>query len=163
MTTDRPTVLFICTGNIARSLMAEAIVNHEFAEQLQSFSAGSQPKGHPHPLTLQTLQKYGVRTDALRSKSWDEFKDRSFDLVITLCDEAREAGCPEFPGEPRRVHWSLPDPAKDPDAHQSMFEAIYEALLEVIGLLAFGPNPDLAARAAEAGRQLTRRFAPRAI
>ena len=160
---QRIRILFLCTGNTARSLMAEAIANHEFAEKLHACSAGSQPKAQPHPLTLQTLQKYGVSTDRLRSKSWDEFKDQSFDLVITLCDVAGQASCPEFPGEPRRAHWSLPDPAEAPDTPQSMFEVIYDALVEAIGLLVYGPNPDLPARAAEAGRQLTRRFAPRAI
>ena len=163
MTADKLNILFLCTGNIARSLMAEAISNHEFAEKLHACSAGSQPKDGPHPLTLKTLEKYGVSIDGLRSKSWDEFKDLSFDLVITLCDVARQASCPEFPGKPRRAHWSLPDPAEAPDTPESMFEAIYDALVEAIGLLVYGPNPDLPARAAEAGRQLTRRFAPRAI
>lgn len=160
---DRVSILFVCTGNSARSILAEAISNHQFADGVRASSAGSHPKGQLHPLALQTLKKYDVSTDGLRSKSWDEFKEHSFDLVITLCDAAREASCPVFPGDPHHVHWSVPDPADHADALEDLFEGIYDALVEAIGYLLYGPDPDLAARAAEAGRQLSRRFAPRAI
>lgn len=162
MVDERSSILFVCTGNSARSLLAEAIANHEHGQRVQAFSAGSEPAGEPHPLTIQTLQKYGLSTDGVRSKSWDEFKDQSFDLVVTLCDGARQATCPDFPGEPRKVHWSLPDPTTD-ERPEDMFEAVYDALVEAIGLLIYSPFPDLTSRANEASRQLSQRFRPRVI
>ncbi len=158
---EQSSILFLCTGNSARSIMAEAIANQQFGGQIEAHSAGSKPKGEPHPLTLAILKKQGLQTDGLRSKSVDELKDRSFDLVITLCDEARQA-CPVFPGEPPQFHWGLPDPpaANPPEA---MFEAVYDALVEAIGLLVYGPDPDPAGRSAEAARVVSRRFSPRAL
>ncbi len=162
MAEGKTSVLFLCTGNSARSLMAEAIANHQFGDRLEVRSAGSHPKGEPHPLTLATLQKNGVSTEGLRSTSWNELKDRKFYLVITLCDAARNEACPAFPGEPRRAHWSLPDPAAA-DHPQDMFDAVYDALVEAIGLLVYGPQPDLGGRLSEIARQIVRRFTPRAI
>ncbi len=160
MTTNQHAILFLCTGNSARSLMAEAIANHEFRDQFRACSAGSQPAGEPHPLTLETLSNNGVSTEGLRPKGVEELVAQHVDLLITLCDEAR-GECASFVGVPA-VHWRLPDPpgADDPKA---MFTAVYEALVEAIGLMAHGPDPDLGGRAKEAARQLSRRLAPRAI
>ncbi len=160
MTTNQHAIGFLCTGNSARSLIAEAIANHEFADQFHACSAGSQPAAEPHPLTLETLSNNGVSTEGLRPKGVEELTGQHVDLLITLCDDARGA-CESFIGVPA-VHWKLPDPpaAEDPKA---MFATVYEALVEALGLLAHAPDPDLAGRAAEAGRQLSRRLAPRAI
>jgi protein-tyrosine-phosphatase len=162
MSDDRRLVLFLCTENSARSILAEAICNQKFSDRLHAFSAGSQPKGEVHPLALGILETNGLTTEKLRSKSWDELNDRSFDLVVTLCGDARGKTCPGNMGLAPKEHWIVPDPpaAEHPEG---MFEAVYDALFEAIGLLAYGPDPSLTGRAAEASRQLSRRFAPRAI
>ena len=162
MNGHQSSILFLCTGNTARSLMAEAIANHQFADRLRAASAGSQPKGEVHPLTLQTLQKNGIGTDRLRSKGLDGFQNELFDMVITLCNNASQVPCPGFLGAAPKAHWSLPDPVAA-ERPADMFEAIYDALVEAVGLLVYGPNPTLSARAAEVGRQLSQRFAPKAI
>lgn len=155
-------ILFVCTANSARSILAEAITNQQFGERLQAVSAGSQPAAEVHPQTFEILKRNKMSTEGLHSKSWNEFGDRGFDLVVTLCEGARDDACPKFPGDPPQAHWTLPDP---PSAEHtaSTFEAVYDALLEAIGLLAHGPNPSLEGRAAEATRVLNRRFAPRRI
>ena len=162
MADNRSLVLFLCTENSARSILAEAICNQKFGDRLHAFSAGSDPKGEVHPLALSTLERNGLSTDGLTSKSWDEFGDRSFDLVVTLCDSGKGRSCPGLAGQVPREHWIVPDPptAEHP---QGMFEAVYDALFEAMGLLAYGPDPSLPGRAQEAARQLARRFAPRAI
>jgi protein-tyrosine-phosphatase len=162
MEDNKHSVVFLCTGNSARSILAEAICNRKFGDRIHAFSAGSQPKSEVHPLALETLEANGVATEGLRSKSWDELSDRSFDLAVTLCDEARKQSCPGILAQAPQEHWILPDPpaAEHP---QGMFEAVYDALFEAIGLLAYGPDPSLTGRATEAARQLSRRFAPRAI
>jgi arsenate reductase (thioredoxin) len=109
-------VLFICTGNSARSIMAEALVNNLAVRQgkLQAFSAGSYPKGQPHPLALELLQENGIPVDGLRSKSWDEFAQPDaprLDFVFTVCDQAAGEQCPIWPGHPMTAHWGVPDPA----------------------------------------------------
>jgi arsenate reductase len=158
----KSSILFLCNGNSARSIMAEAIANAQFPGQLEARSAGADPKGDVHPLALQTLEKNGISAEGLRSKSWSELANERFDLVVTLCDEAREGPCPNFPGSPRHVHWNLPDPpvAERPE---DMFEAVCDALVEAIGLLVHGPYPDVTCRAGEGVGVLARRFAPRAI
>jgi protein-tyrosine-phosphatase len=162
MADKKSVVLFLCTENSARSILAEAICNQKFGDRLQAFSAGSAPKGEVHALALQTLEANGLATEGLRSKSWDEVSEGSFDLVVTLCDDARKASCPGLLAQAPQEHWIVPDPpsAEHP---QGMFEAVYDALFEAIGLLAYGPDPSLGGRASEAARQLSRRFAPRAI
>ncbi len=162
MSTSKTSILFLCTGNSARSIMAEAIVGHEFGDRLRASSAGSRPADEVNPLALETLRKYGIDTEGLQPKSWDDFRDRAFDLVITLCDASRQESCPGLPGGAPHAHWSLPDPPAA-DHPQDMFEAVYDALVEGLGLLAYGPSPSVADLAAEAGRALNRRFAPRAI
>lgn len=159
---DKKSILFVCSGNSARSILAEAIANQQFKNDLHAWSAGSDPKGEVNPGTLKILEENGLKAEGLRSKSWDEFAGRQFHLIVTLCDTARQEPCPSFPGNPPKVHWNLPDPAA-PDQPSSLFEAVYEALVESIGLLVHAPDPSLAGRAREASRVLHRRFAPRAI
>lgn len=107
-------ILILCTGNSARSLLGEALLNHYAAGRWQAYSAGSQTKGIPHPLALSTLQSHGIETHNLRSKSWDEFASAhapNLDVVITVCDNAANEMCPIWQGTPMKVHWGIADPA----------------------------------------------------
>src|SRR5450432_151560 len=107
-------VLFICTGNSARSILAEGLMNAIGQGRFRAYSAGSHPKGAVHPLALQTLQSMGVATQGLRSKSWDEFAAPGappIDFVFTVCDQAAGEACPYWPGAPVTAHWGMPDPA----------------------------------------------------
>ncbi len=107
-------ILFLCTGNSARSILGEAIVDREGMGRFRGFSAGSQPKGVPHPQAIALLQNLNHKTDDLRSKSWDEFAQPDapqMDFVFTVCDQAAGETCPYWPGQPATAHWGLPDPA----------------------------------------------------
>ena len=107
-------VLFLCTGNSARSILAECILNREGNGRFKAFSAGSHPKGQVHPFALDLLKKMNYPTTALRSKSWDEFAEPAaphMDFVFTVCDDAANEVCPIWPGQPMTAHWGLPDPA----------------------------------------------------
>ncbi len=109
-------VLFICTGNSARSIMAEAAINNLAISggKFKGYSAGSHPKGAIHPLALETLQRNHLPIDGLRSKSWDEFARTDaprLDFVFTVCDQAAAETCPVWPGQPMTAHWGVPDPA----------------------------------------------------
>ena len=106
-------VLVLCTGNSCRSVMAEALINAQCAGRYRAVSAGSQPVGFIHPGSMETLRRHGIPAGEPRSKSWDEFADQDFDMVITVCDQAASEHCPAFPGTPRRLHWSIPDPAQE--------------------------------------------------
>ena len=114
MPDDRKNVLFLCTGNSARSLMAEAIIEREGLGKFRGFSAGSQPKDAPHPRTIALLQHLNHDTSQIRSKSWEEFATPDapqMDFVFTVCDQAASEPCPIWPGQPMSAHWGVPDPA----------------------------------------------------
>lgn len=105
-------VLFLCTGNSCRSIMAEALLAHYGEENFISSSAGSFPTGKVHPLSLETLKARGIATQGYRSKSWNEFTNQKIDIVITVCNAAAGEACPLFPGKPLKAHWGVDDPAK---------------------------------------------------
>jgi arsenate reductase len=132
--TDPQNVLFLCTGNSARSIMAEAILNQIGGGQFKAYSAGSQPKGQVHPETLRVLESFGHKTSGLRSKLWDEFAGQeglTFDHIITVCNNAAGEACPIIPGEPAKLHWDIPDPA----AVEGTPEQIGAAFRDAYGML----------------------------
>ncbi len=107
-------VLFLCTGNSARSILGEAIMNHYFGDKFNAYSAGSNPNGIVNPNSIELLQSLKIPTDFARSKNWDEFAQDGapeLDFVFTVCDNAAAEVCPIWPGQPMSAHWGLPDPA----------------------------------------------------
>lgn len=120
-------VLFVCTGNSARSILAEALLNQLGKGKFQAFSAGSFPTGKVNPFALELLQKQGIDTTLFHSKSWDEFIDAPLDFVFTVCDSAANEICPIFPTKPLSVHWGIEDPAAvegtDDDKRRAFFKA----------------------------------------
>ena len=133
-------VLFLCTGNSARSIMAEAILNKLGAGKFHAYSAGSQPKNHVHPETIQLLQGLGYATGGFRSKSWSEFAKPGappLDFVFTVCDNAAGESCPVWPGQPMTAHWGVPDPAAaegSPAEIALAFKDTYRMLHQRIGV-----------------------------
>lgn len=124
-------VLFVCTGNSARSPIAEALLRHHTAGRMNAASAGSRPKQHMHPNTVQVLrEEFDVDIAGQRPQHLDTLAERRFDHVITLCDKAREA-CPEFGHDPRRVHWSIADPTKAGDTDQSTYPAFRRTAVDI--------------------------------
>jgi protein-tyrosine-phosphatase len=128
--TDWPyNVLFLCTGNSARSIIAEAILNNTGAGKFRAYSAGSQPKGEVNPHTITLLKNLGYDTSSYRSKCWDEFAEAGapeFDFVFTVCDNAAEA-CPVRPGRPMTAHWGIHDPAEAAGTEVEIASAFNEA------------------------------------
>jgi len=134
-------VLFLCTGNSARSILAEVLLNSRGQGRFKAYSAGSQPVGRVNPHALEFLRQAGLPTEGLRSKSWDEFAQPGappLDFVFTVCDSAASEVCPIWPGQPVTAHWGLPDPAavqgSDAD-QQKAFRGTFVALDRRIGLL----------------------------
>ena len=132
MTDHHPyNVLFLCTGNSARSIMAEAILNRSGQGRFRAFSAGSHPKGHVHPYALQLLNQLHYDVSELRSKSWLEFAQPAapkLNFVFTVCDNAAAEACPVWPGQPMTAHWGIPDPAEATGTEAEIRFAFADAL-----------------------------------
>jgi arsenate reductase len=128
---DRPyNVLFLCTGNSARSIIAEALLNHWGRDRFRGFSAGSHPKAAVHPIALELLKRMNLPTAGLRSKEWNEFASPAadpLDFVFTVCDNAAKEVCPYWPGQPMTAHWGVPDPAAVAGSETEKWVAFREA------------------------------------
>ena len=123
-------VLFLCTGNSARSVMGEVLLNHWGKGRFRAYSAGSQPKNAVNPLTLELLRAMKLSTDGLRSKSWNEFAQPDaprMDFIFTVCDQAAAETCPVWPGQPITAHWGVPDPAAVEGPHEKKMAAFRDA------------------------------------
>jgi protein-tyrosine-phosphatase len=142
-------VLFLCTGNSARSIMAEAILNKLGAGKFRAYSAGSRPKGNIHPEALRLLQSLGYETSGFRSKSWGDFAEPGaprLDFVFTVCDNAAGEACPLWPGQPMTAHWGIPDPAEatgSPAEIALAFKDAYWMLHQRIGIFTSLPLTSL--------------------
>lgn len=138
-------VLFLCTGNSARSIIAESILNSVGNGRFTAFSAGSRPGGTVNPLVLEFLKANGVPTEDARSKSWDEFATPNapqMDIVITVCDRAAAETCPVWPGHPAQAHWGAPDPAAymdNPDKAKQVIRDVFHMMQRRISILASLP------------------------
>lgn len=127
-------VLFICTGNSARSIMAEVILNHLGRDRFKAYSAGSHPRGEVHPLTLEVLSSNDYDIGGLRSKSWTEFAEPNaprMDFVFTVCDQAAGESCPVWPGQPITAHWGFADPAAVAGGQERQLKAFTTAQFEI--------------------------------
>jgi protein-tyrosine-phosphatase len=147
---DEPlNVLFLCTGNSARSIIAEVIMNREGRGRFRAYSAGSHPKGEVNPNTIRLLESLHYQTGELRSKSWDEFERPGalkLDFVFTVCDDAAEEVCPVWPGQPMTAHWGMPDPAAAPGSPAEIalaFADTYRMMSNRIGLFMSLPMSSL--------------------
>jgi arsenate reductase len=154
-------VLFLCTGNSARSILAEALLNRMGKGRFRAFSAGSFPKGEVHPEALRLLTRLGFDTDGLRSKSWDEFAAEGappLDFILTVCDDAAGETCPIWPGHPMSAHWGIEDPARvEGEGQPQAFERAFAFLRNRISLFLALPiesldRMSLHARIGEIGR-----------
>ena len=132
---DRPiNVLIVCTGNSARSILAESLINHWGRGRFRGYSAGSQPRGTVHPVALELLRQMKMPTEGLRSKSWDEFARPGapeFDFIFTVCDNAANETCPAYPGQALRAHWGVADPALETGSQTDQWLAFREAFREL--------------------------------
>lgn len=159
-------ILFLCTSNSARSILAEALVNnlHACEGKFRAFSAGSFPVGRVNPFAIELLQSLQMKTEGLRSKSWDEFAGTDvpkMDFIVTVCDQAAGEQCPFWPGKPTMAHWGIPDPAAvsgDDEAKRRAFKDAFTVLRRRIELLASLPADKLSGLAIqdtlqEIGRQ----------
>jgi len=142
-------VLFLCTGNSARSILGEALLNHLGKGRFHAWSAGSHPAGRVNPFAIELLQKNGLTTNDLRSKNWDEFSQPGapeFDFIFTVCDNAANEACPVWPGHPMTAHWGIEDPAaaegSDDDKRKAFVQA-YTQLSRRISLLTSLPLKSL--------------------
>ncbi len=127
---SRYNVQFLCTGNTARSNMAEAIMNRKGAPAFTAYSAGSYPTGRVHPEAIRQIERAHLSTEGLRSKSWDEFSGPNapvLDLVFTVCDNAAKEICPVWPGQPMTAHWGIPDPASVTGTQEEIERAFRDA------------------------------------
>jgi arsenate reductase len=125
-------VLFLCTGNRARSILAEGILNHKGKPRFTAYSAGSHPHGMVHPFAIRQLQTAGISTEEFRSKSWDEFASPGaprMDFVFTLCDSAAKETCPVWPGQPMTAHWGIPDPGNADEDRETLERAFRDAFV----------------------------------
>jgi arsenate reductase len=139
---DRPiNVLIVCTGNSARSILAESLINHWGRGRFRGYSAGSQPRGTVHPVALELLRQMKMPTEGLRSKSWDEFARPGapeFDFIFTVCDNAANETCPAYPGQAMRAHWGVADPALETGSQTDQVAGIPRGIPR-----ARKPRPDL--------------------
>lgn len=133
MNTHRPPfkILFLCTGNSARSIFAEYLLRRMASQKFEVYSAGASPKAAPHPMAVAVLEEtFKIDASTARSKSWDEFKAVEFDFVITLCDNAKET-CPVWPGQPIIAHWNSPDPAEFDGTEQEVHHAFWQVAQQI--------------------------------
>jgi arsenate reductase len=145
---DRKNVLFLCTGNSVRSILAEGLLGHLGGDRFSAFSAGSEPAGTPHPAALSILADQGIDAGFARSKSWDEFagpQAPQMDLIITVCTNAAGEVCPIWPGHPHSAHWGIDDPAAVTEpaaAVAAAFAAAFDRMYRRVGaLLVLGNGP----------------------
>ena len=124
-------ILFICTHNRCRSILSEAISNHYSNGKIEARSAGSQPVGEVHPLSIRYLEENGIPTTNLKSQSWDEFEDFEPDLVITVCDSAAKETCPVWFGNSTQIHWGLSDPSKLTGTEEEIGNAFNSTIAEI--------------------------------
>jgi len=155
-------VLFLCTGNSARSILGEALMNRMGEGQFAAYSAGSQPKGDVHPMAIEVLGNFGYPTEGLHSKSWDEFTKPGapeFDFIFTVCDNAAGESCPVFPGKPITAHWGVEDPAavEGEGQHKAFLDALtyLKRRIELFLMLPIKSIDEMAMRSklAEIGRE----------
>jgi arsenate reductase (thioredoxin) len=131
MANTKQKILFLCTGNSARSIFAEYLTKKIGKDRFEAHSAGSEPTGIVNPLALEVLRdQYKIDAKDARSESWDKFRDTKFDIIITVCDRAKES-CPVFPGEPNLAHWSIPDPAEATGTHEQKLRVFREAAQQI--------------------------------
>jgi arsenate reductase (thioredoxin) len=134
MSDNKFNVLFLCTGNSARSVLSEALLNRWGKEKFIAYSAGSNPKGDVHPKTIDILKKNNFETDSFRSKSWDEFTNPDaphIDFVITVCSNAANEACPVFPGNPVSAHWNIADPAREFEKEEDQDREFIRVFMEL--------------------------------